>query len=773
MDGGFAFDSGSSPAGLDAGVSPRPDAGPAAPDAGVIGPDAGNPDAGPTQQIVVRVAHLSPGGPNLDLCVGVDGGSFLGPLLEQAGNTAGLGYEQVTAYLGVPADTTTARIVAANASDCTTPLLGAPDLPLPTGSALTIAAVGIVDAAGSGFSTTSFVDESASADAGSAIVRFVNATPGTPVDVGIESEDGAFTPLFANVNYPGIASGVNIDANGYLETAPLTNVTISIRNHAAPTDLIAAPGVSFAAGESATLFAVGNSNSTRMPVRALVCDDTAAPTNGFAACTVLPETISLRLANLSPGAAGMDFCLQEGSGSFQGPLLEAFGNTAGVAYAKVTDYLTFPGGQYTARLVAADATDCSASLGAPDVVLPHLADDALATLAAVGVAGAPTNGLTLLTFADEAEPTTADDAAARFVNASPGPALDVGIESGAQFTPLFTDVTYPNFASGSGIDANGYLSKSPVSHLVVTVRPHGSGTDELVIPNASFEAGGVISVFAIGIAGNATTPLQIVVCNDVELPTNGLSDCSTLPGNIDLRFAQLSPGAPPMDFCLENGNEGFTGPVLQGLGLDAGLSYAQVSGYLTLPNGSYEMRPVAGGATGCATSLDALPDTPLPVLPPAGIATVTALGVVGATTDGFALAGFADEQLPSVTGDAALRFLDASPGAPALDLGTEGRAGFTALFSDVAYSQLAIGMGIDTAGYLETAPLTDVVLGIRNHGSTTDAFTITGVSLSAGEVVSAFAIGVAGSSATPLQALVCDDTAPVFGGLTTCTVEGQ
>jgi hypothetical protein len=82
-----------------------------------------------------------------------------------------------------------------------------------------------------------------------------------------------------------------------------------------------------------------------------------------------------------------------------------------------------------------------------------------------------------------------------------------------------------------------------------------------------------------------------------------------------LRIAQVSPHLPPIDLCVApHGTTAFQGPLLarliastgQDAGTDAlapGLAYAQVSAYLSLDEGQYDVRLVAAGASSCSASL--------------------------------------------------------------------------------------------------------------------------------------------------------------------------
>ena len=76
-----------------------------------------------------------------------------------------------------------------------------------------------------------------------------------------------------------------------------------------------------------------------------------------------------------------------------------------------------------------------------------------------------------------------------------------------------------------------------------------------------------------------------------------------------VRVAHLSPDAPAVDFCIAaHGTTSFSGPVLKGASLTAGLSYPSVTQYLPVPAGQYDVRLVAPNAADCHTSLAGLAD---------------------------------------------------------------------------------------------------------------------------------------------------------------------
>jgi hypothetical protein len=255
---------------------------------------------------------------------------------------------------------------------------------------------------------------------------------------------------------------------------------------------------------------------------------------------------------------------------------------------------------------------------------------------------------------------------------------------------------------------------------------------------------------------------------------NGSSDSAAAPTAL-VRVAHLSPDAPAVDFCVApHGTSSFLGPVLSGAGAAAGLAYSTVTKYLPVPAAQLDVRIVAPGSSSCATSLAGLPDfTGLPALPAGAYVTIAAEGLVssaGGAASPFGLAAYIDDSTVA-SGQAALRFIHASPGTPAVDVGLGGGVLFTSVFTDVAFGEIAT-MGTGERGYQVTAPLNSALISARAHGTTTDVLSISQASLPAGAIATAFAIGEIGNASSPLKVLLCVDNAPPSGLLSRCTVVG-
>jgi hypothetical protein len=206
--------------------------------------------------------------------------------------------------------------------------------------------------------------------------------------------------------------------------------------------------------------------------------------------------------------------------------------------------------------------------------------------------------------------------------------------------------------------------------------------------------------------------------------------------------------------------------VLEQAGGATGLSYAQVTRYLDVAAGTYDVRIVAATAADCASPV--VPDTTGATLPAGAAITVAATGLAapGAGQPGFALVPLVDETQVAA-GKAKVRFVHASPGTPPVDVGAGSGDGFTPLFTAVPFR--AVDADRAPAGYLETDPLSGATLSARATGTTADALTVSGVMLPAGAVATVFAIGLL-EGEPALAALVCNDDRAETALLSECAL---
>ncbi|HUS31773.1 MAG TPA: DUF4397 domain-containing protein [Kofleriaceae bacterium] len=486
--------------------------------------------------------------------------------------------------------------------------------------------------------------------------------------------------------------------------------------------------------------------------------------------TVGPQdapTARVRVAHLSPDAPDVDFCLApHGTTDFIGPVLGANGGPLGMAYGQVTKYFDLEAQQYDVRLVAPGAQDCAKGLVPDFTDLPELTDGATATIAAIGKLGhGSTAAFTLRAYIDDAviEPGKSK---LRFIHASPGtPGVDVGIGGGVLFTPVFSNIEYGSASS---------ITAAPAAGIELSARAHETTSDVLSIKPAALTSDANATAIAIGEIGNADAPLQVLLCNDSSPPHGLHTECNLVggaPERARIRVAHLSPDAPAVDVCLsQTGANRWQGPLLASLGAPTGLSYPQITTYVSVPITTYDVRVVLAGASTCATP--AVADTVGIGVAPGISATIAALGDLARENDaslsdpGFRLKAFVDDTTVDPA-KAKLRFIHASPGTPAVDVGLGTSTSWSKVFANVAFSSVATNSPMNDRGYVETAPFTSPV-SARLVGSSADAL-VMHVQVTAGSINTAFAIGgKSGSTTNPLRVLLCRDSAQPLGLLTTC-----
>ncbi len=194
-----------------------------------------------------------------------------------------------------------------------------------------------------------------------------------------------------------------------------------------------------------------------------------------------------------------------------------------------------------------------------------------------------------------------------------------------------------------------------------------------------------------------------------------------------IRVLHASPDAPAVDVYV-NGTEVITN-----------LSYPEITDYVPLAPGSYDIAVYPASANGSGTPVIAASVT----LSANTDYTVAAVGNV-AQIEPLVLVD--DNTLPA-PGQAHLRFVHASPDAPAVDIAA---AGAGVVVSNAAFK--------DASGYLPL-PSGSYDLSVLAAGTSTVALDLPGVQLEAGKVYTAFAIGLLDGDPALTAKLVVDAAA--------------
>ena len=200
-----------------------------------------------------------------------------------------------------------------------------------------------------------------------------------------------------------------------------------------------------------------------------------------------------------------------------------------------------------------------------------------------------------------------------------------------------------------------------------------------------------------------------------------------------VRVVHASPDAPAVDVWV-NDNVAFSNAPFKG-----------ITAYAPLDSGTYNVKVVPTGATE-------------PVVIEADLTleakdyTVVAVG----TLENIEPLVLVDNNAAPAAGKAHVRFVHASPDAPAVDVAVKGGP---ILFSNVAFKEVGDYLPVDAGTY---------DLEVRVAGTDTVALEVPGLALQARTVYTVFAMGLAGAepalTAVPSVDAQYSDTLPVTGG---------
>jgi hypothetical protein len=270
-----------------------------------------------------------------------------------------------------------------------------------------------------------------------------------------------------------------------------------------------------------------------------------------------------------------------------------------------------------------------------------------------------------------------------------------------------------------------------------------------------------------------------------------------------VRFANWSPDAPSVDFCLApHGTTDFRGPMIGaalqaledagGLGdasVAGGLSFPQVGSYFYLPVGSYDARLVAAGSPDCAVGVIVPDDAQLAGLDAGTMTTIAAMGRV-APSSGEARIGissFRDDFDATLEGGAPtvlVRFIHAAPSLPPVVVGTGLRSAgtFFQWFVNVPFGQAGnlqeaetVELGgpppppvVDGHGYLVVGGLSSATVSVHAFLSDSNLVVAPNVTAIPGTVVTLVLVGD-----PALQLVQCFDNAGSLGVLASCSIVSQ
>jgi len=482
----------------------------------------------------VRVAHMSPNAPNVD--VYVDGNAVL----------EDVAFGAVSGYLSVSAGGHDVEITAAGDPD-TSVFSGAVTLAADTD--YTIAAIGeIGDMADQPFEPLIVEDDNSGPGDGTARLQAVHASPDAPA-VDITAADGDVV-LFDGVGY-GQSGAIEVDAGTY---------TVQIRGDTDSNDgdVVAEFEVTLEAGMVYTAFAAGylspDDEPGEEPFNLLVATaDGRGP-----APDPEPQEGRLRVGHMSPNAPNVDVYVDGNA------VLED------VPFGAVSGYLSVPAGDHDVAITAAGDPDTEVFAGTVTI-----AGDTDYTVAAIGELGdqadQPFEPLIV-----EDDNSDLDDETARLqaFHVSPdAPAVDITAAGGD--VVLFDGVEYGQSRA---------VEVGPGTYTV-EIRGDTSGNDGDVVASyeVTLEGGMVYSAFAAGYLTPddepANEPFNLLLST---VDGRGAAP-EPAPAEGRVRVAHMSPNAPNVDVYLD------------GSAVLEDVPFGAVSGYLTVSASEHDVEITAAG----------------------------------------------------------------------------------------------------------------------------------------------------------------------------------
>jgi len=398
----------------------------------------------------VRVAHLSPDAGLVD--VRVDGSVVL----------SAVPYRAVSEYLDLEAGTHQVQVTPHGAS---TPAVIDATLTLADGTSYTVVARGLL--ATSGVTATVLEDDRTTVGS-DAKVRFVHGSPDAP-PVDVTLTDG--TVLFGAIAFGEASTIQAVGAGSY---------DLQVRGAGSSTVVVSFGDVPLSGGTNYTVFAVGQLSDGSLD--AIVAVD--APGPGSTVVDLTPATAEVRVGHLSPDAPNVDVWVD-------GAVVPAL---VDVPFGAVSAYLTLGAVTHDVK-VYVTGTSTAPVIDTPLTLLPG----ASYTVAATGLVGA--GDLSPIVLEDDRTPAAAGNAHVRFVHTSPdAPAVNVQVAGGGP--TLFSSTVFREAEAYQTVSASTYD---------LEVRLASNGALALSVPAVTLASGTNTTIFAIGLAGDASLSALPVV----------------------------------------------------------------------------------------------------------------------------------------------------------------------------------------------------------------------------------------------------------------------
>lgn len=573
------------------------------------------------QKSNVRVIHASHDAPAVDV------------LIDDAKAVDNLAYGKSSGYAEVDAGNRNVKVVA---TGTTTPVLIEAT---PTLTADKYYSVFAVNTAAKIEAVVA--EDTGTADAAKATVRFVHASPDAPeVDIKIKKEDGTVVSSFSAVKFKDVEDFIKVDPGTYSVAINVTGETEVA---------VAYKGYEFKAGDVLTVVAHGTiaDDDYDFGVRVFTDKGDGKTYVDLEGIETVEDKADVRVIHTSYDAPAVDVLIDD---------TKALDN---LAYGKSSGYAKVDAGTRNVKVVETGTTTPVLIEANPDFMKgKHYSVFAVNKAESIEAIVAEDMVIT-----DQAKVTI------RFVHAIPdAPAIDIKKDSG-DGTAVFSNVAFK--------DVEDYIKVDPGSYTFVLT---GAGvTEELVkFKPVNLTAGSILTVVAQGTVSPMDAYDSIVrVFNDTG---DGVSyvdlevDTSVEPKS-NVRVIHTSYDAPAVDVLLDDTKA-----------VD-NLTYGGTSGYAEIDAGVHNVKVVETGTT-TPVFIEANPDF-----------MVEKYYTVFAVNNAANIEAIIAED--TVTADEAkvtVRFVHASPDAPAVDIKLDTGDG-TAVFTDVAFKDVEDYVKVDPASY--------------------------------------------------------------------------
>lgn len=408
-------------------------------------------------------------------------------------------------------------------------------------------------------------------------------------------------------------------------------------------------------------------------------------------------TAQVRVLHASAGAPNVDIYVNDALG------------IADLPFGEGTSFIDLPAEQLEIDIRAAGAAADSQPVFSA-VVTPT--EDDFFTLVAYGVLGSQETPFDLLVIPDMIETPATGFTRLFVLHAAPAVgAVDVYTSTG---DALPATPTVANFLPGN--DTGNYLE---IAEGEYRIRITPAGSQEVAYDSGDVTLQGGLSHFAAAL----DRPSGLAPASVVALLDNPAF--ATLEDNrVRIRAAHLATDAPEVEVLVN------------GAGTGVNLSFTDVSDYLTVQAGTYEL------AVGLPGTTDAVGDQVFTLQAEPGKSySALATGLLNPATpaEAFTLRGLEDDTTAASGTDVKVRVIHAAPDAPSVDVLANGS--ILQPLENVPYF---------TASPYLTVPAGDYNLQVNVTGTNTTVIDLPGTTLSAGSIYTVIATGVLPAPLTPV-----------------------